>query len=79
MSARQVNGDPGLRMVASLCGNGSCPTVYSSNRGTMIVQGYAVSAQGTGIELPDGELLVEIPENILLAAAQHYLEQSTGQ
>jgi hypothetical protein len=56
-------------MLAKACGNSGCPTIYQSDRGTLVVQGYAVSAQQAGIELPDGELLVEIPLDLLTQAA----------
>ena len=72
MTAEQASDDLGLRLITSLCGSSNCPTVYSSNRGTVVVQGYPVSASAVGIDIPDGEFLVEIPEHILLdAAARH--------
>lgn len=58
----------GLELVTTLCGGGSCPTVYRTNRGTLVVQGYTVAPADAGIELPDGELLVEIPAELLAAA-----------
>lgn len=59
-----------LRMLTSSCDSSSCPTIYESDRGTLVVQGYAVSAGDAGVALPDGELLVEIPVDLLRAAAQ---------
>jgi hypothetical protein len=47
------------------CKDGNCPTMYRTNRGTFVVQGYAVAADQAGVELPDGELLVEIPLELL--------------
>ena len=72
MLAENSSEDLGLRLVTSLCGSGSCPTVYHSNRGTMVVQGYPVSAHSAGVDVPDGEFLVEIPEHVLLEAARRY-------
>lgn len=60
----------GLELVAKLCGGGHCPTVYRTNRGTLVVQGYAVTAGAAGVELPPGELLVEIPADLLRQAAR---------
>ena len=60
--------DLGLELVTTLCGGGSCPTVYRTNRGTLVVQGYAVG--NAGVDLPAGELLVEIPADLLTAAAE---------
>lgn len=57
-----------LRAVANLCASGSCPTVYQSNSGTLVVQGYPVAAEHAGIDVPDGEMLVEIPFDLLAEA-----------
>lgn len=62
--------EPGLRLLASICDTGSCPTIYRSDHGTLVVQGYAVSADRAGVSLPDGELLVEIPADLLTAAVR---------
>lgn len=59
-----------LELVTTLCGGGTCPTVYRTNRGTLVVQGYAVTPQSAGVALPDGELLVEIPADLLAAAVE---------
>jgi hypothetical protein len=47
------------------CGQGDCPTVYTTDRGTIAVQGYTVTRR-----VPDGEAVVEIPREILLEAAR---------
>jgi hypothetical protein len=46
------------------CGQGDCPNVYRTERGTLVVQGDHF----TGFQPPDGEGLVEIPEAILREA-----------
>lgn len=61
---------PELTLVTSLCGNGSCPTVYKTDRGTLVIQGYTVTPQTVGIDVPSGEQLVEIPADLLAAAMQ---------
>ena len=58
----------GLRQIAKVCSNSGCPTIYQSDHGTVVVQGYAVSAHRAGVDLPDGELLVEIPLDLLREA-----------
>ena len=58
-----------LQFLTKLCGAQACPTVYRSDRGTLVVQGYAVSAERAGRALPEGELLVEIPLELLKQAA----------
>ena len=55
---------------ATACTAGSCPTIYDSGRGTIVVQGYSVSADASGVALPDGEQLVEIPIDLLRAAVR---------
>ena len=60
-------GRPTLELLGTLCGNGTCPTVYRTNRGTLIVQGRTVPSGEAGVDPPDGESLVEIPEELLTA------------
>ena len=62
--------EPGPRVVVSLCGGGTCPTVYRTDRDTVLVQGSVV----TGVAVPEGEQLVEIPREILLEAARRLQE-----
>jgi hypothetical protein len=59
----------GLHVVASSCSAGSCPTIYRTDHGTLLVQGYMITEQ-TGVELPHGEMLVEIPVELLAEAAR---------
>jgi hypothetical protein len=55
------------RVVANLCSGGSCPTIYETDQGTLIVQGYK-TLDDTGVEVPEGEALVEIPLELLAEA-----------
>lgn len=59
------------RVVANLCNAGNCPTVYENGPGTLLVQGSAVSADLHGIDLPSGEILVEIPAALLAEALRN--------
>jgi hypothetical protein len=59
-----------LKLVTTLCGSNTCPTVYRSDRGTLVIQGYSVSATHAGVDLPEGEMLVEIPADLLAEAAR---------
>lgn len=61
---------PKLTLLSSLCGTGTCPTVYRTDRGTLVVQGYTVTADQADLDLPAGEQLVEIPAELLAAAMQ---------
>lgn len=55
-----------LTLVAGRCGGGDCPTVYQTDRGTLVVQGYAFDAMAGGVSLPPGEQMVEIPTELLV-------------
>jgi hypothetical protein len=59
-----------LQRLAGVCVNNSCPTVYRTNRGSIVVQGYIVTAEEAGVDLSAGEMLVEIPEHLLTAALE---------
>jgi hypothetical protein len=45
--------------------------VYVSQAGAVVVQGYSVSARDAGIDVPDGETLVEIPFDLLAEAVRN--------
>lgn len=61
-----------LKPVANLCTSGSCPTVYTAESGaSLVIQGYRVSAEQAGVDLPEGEFLVQIPVELLLEAARN--------
>jgi len=47
------------------CKDGDCPAVYSTDRGTVAVQGYRLDHH-----TPDGEAVVEIPAELLAEAAR---------
>lgn len=42
-----------------------------SGAGTLVVQGYAVSGELAGVDLPAGESLVEIPLHLLTEAVRN--------
>jgi hypothetical protein len=45
------------------CFDGTCPTIYKTDRGTFVVQGYTVA--DAAVTPPEGEALVEIPAELL--------------
>jgi hypothetical protein len=49
--------------VDGTCRDGTCPTIYATDRGTFVIQGFLVDASDVdhGIALAAGEALVEIP------------------
>ncbi|WP_084504356.1 hypothetical protein [Actinoplanes sp. N902-109] len=57
-----------LRPVAKVCTTGQCPTVYAGDDGTVVIQGYLVSAEEAQVEVPAGECLVAIPVALLAEA-----------
>lgn len=63
----EVGGGVKLELLATSCTSGTCPTIFKSDRGTYVVQGYAVDAHRAGVTLGAGELLVEIPADLLAA------------
>ena len=64
---------PALTLITKICGGGSCPTVYRTDRNTFVVQGYTVTAENAGLDLPAGEQLVEIPAELLAEAVKAQL------
>jgi len=61
-----------LQVIANACAAGSCPTVYTTDSGTVLVQGYAVPpSRHAGIDVPAGELLVEVPAHLLAEAVRN--------
>ena len=55
----------GAQPVANICANGSCPTVYQTDRNSVVVQGYAVPVD---MDLPEGMTVVEIPIDLVKEA-----------
>ena len=47
------------------CGRDDCPTIFTTDRGTIAVQGYVVDRL-----TPDGEAVVEIPLAVFQDAAR---------
>ncbi len=52
------------------CAGSTCPTVFASNRGTVVVQGYQLDRADLAVEVPGGEDVVEIPLELLKTAAR---------
>lgn len=50
------------------CGKEDCPNVYTTDRGTVLVQGYTTTEHG--LTLPSGEEAVEIPLAVFQEAAR---------
>jgi hypothetical protein len=60
-----------LKRLAGGCFDGTCPTLYETDRGTIVVQGHIVNdtdVSNNDVLLGDGEALVEIPAELLARA-----------
>jgi len=55
-----------MKVIAGGCFDGTCPTVYATDHGTVVVQGQLV--QDADVVLGEGEGLVEIPAGLLKEA-----------
>jgi hypothetical protein len=55
-----------VKLVAKVaCASSGCPAIFAEEGDTVVVQGYAVDAAESGVDLPQGELLVRIPRDLL--------------
>ncbi|PSK96327.1 hypothetical protein CLV63_112212 [Murinocardiopsis flavida] len=63
-----------LTRIAGECPDGvTCPTVFATDRASIVVQGYELAADELAkITLPSGETAVEIPVSLLKEAARAY-------
>jgi hypothetical protein len=55
-----------MKVIAGGCFDGTCPTIYETGNGTVVVQGRQV--QDSDVPLGEGEVLVEIPADLLKQA-----------
>ena len=55
-----------MKVVAGGCFDGTCPTIYETERGTVVVQGQQIN--DSDVTLGEGEVLVEIPAALLKQA-----------
>ena len=55
-----------MKVIAGGCFDGTCPTIYETGNGTVVVQGRQV--HDGDVPLGEGEVLVEIPAELLKQA-----------
>lgn len=69
---RKESGPVRLTRIDGTCRNGTCPTVYATDRGTYVIQGYTVSDSELAgqVDLPRGEAAVEVPRELLERGAR---------
>jgi hypothetical protein len=53
-----------VELLASACRDGTCPAVYRTEQGTIVVQGYPVEGA------PEGEMRVEVSADLLKEALE---------
>jgi hypothetical protein len=51
------------------CNSGSCPTIYATSSGHVVVQGEPLATTDVQVNVPAHERLVRIPQAVLLDAA----------
>jgi hypothetical protein len=56
--------------VANACSAGSCPTVFTDGT-DLVVQGFDISADHVGVDVPAGEGLVRVPLALLVEAVRN--------
>ncbi|MEV2251348.1 hypothetical protein AB0I94_12335 [Streptomyces sp. NPDC050147] len=55
-----------VTMLATTCDKKDCPSIYKTDRGTILVQGE--TPEGHGLNIPGHEHLVEIPMELIREA-----------
>ncbi|MEU8775049.1 hypothetical protein [Streptomyces sp. NPDC048606] len=60
-----------VRMLVTTCENGDCPTLYATDRDTLLVQGEVPADHG--LVIPARETLVEIPLELIRRAIRDQL------
>ena len=60
-----------VRKLASSCDDGECPTLYATDRETLLVQGE--TPVDHGLALPSHETVVEIPMELIRKAIRDNL------
>ncbi|MFE2941124.1 hypothetical protein ACFXKG_18975 [Streptomyces sp. NPDC059255] len=60
-----------VRELVTTCENGDCPTLYATDRGTLLVQGEVPTDHG--LQIPAHETLVEIPMELIRKAIRDQL------
>jgi hypothetical protein len=66
-----------LRFLGSTSEAGACPSLYETDRGTIVVQGLQVTdteALGDLRHVLDGESAIEVPRELLIDIARRVLD-----
>ncbi|MEZ0072502.1 hypothetical protein [Planotetraspora sp. GP83] len=66
-----------LRFLGSTSEAGACPSLYETDRGTIVVQGLElvdIQAKADLLHVLDGETAVEVPRELLVEIARRVLD-----
>jgi hypothetical protein len=72
-AGRRKVGAMKLIQVAAECASGTCPTVWATEEGDLVVQGYEIIDMPIDGGLPRGEAAVRVPRNLVLRAARELM------
>lgn len=53
------------RIAGGSCGRDDCPAVFTTDKGTLVIQGKTLDRQ-----VPEGESVIEVPEAVLREAVR---------
>ncbi|MEQ4722796.1 MULTISPECIES: hypothetical protein [unclassified Nonomuraea] len=70
-----------MRFLGSTSEAGACPTLYETDRGTIVVQGLQVTDAEALADLRDvldGEVAVEVPRELITEIARRVLPDGTA-
>ncbi|MGP3958718.1 hypothetical protein ACTWPT_22125 [Nonomuraea sp. 3N208] len=70
-----------MRFLGSTSEAGACPTLYETDRGTIVVQGLQVTDAEALADLRDvldGETAVEVPRELITEIARRVLSDNTA-
>lgn len=54
-----------LLVKGPFCVGQNCPTVYATDRDTVVIQGERLAAKTVGLDVPDHEVLAEVPMSLI--------------
>jgi len=64
-----------IRLTGAGCGGGHCPTVYKTNRDSLVVQGTLLTIDDIrllNLDLSPDEAAVEIPQEVLMSLVRDF-------
>jgi len=59
-----------LEPIVNYCAGGDCPTIFRTDRNTLVIQGYEFEPRTAGAKVPAGERMIEVPVDLLAEYAR---------